>query len=81
MKEIKTKITEEGSIVLPDDVLQALNLQVGDDVVMRLEDGELRIFTRRSYALKRAQDLVGRYVSTERSLADELISERRQERY
>jgi bifunctional DNA-binding transcriptional regulator/antitoxin component of YhaV-PrlF toxin-antitoxin module len=79
VKEIRTKITEGGGIMVPAEYWQELSLQPGDEVVIRLEESELRIFTLRS-ALKRAQDLVGRYVSADRSLADELIAGRRQER-
>ena len=79
MKEIRTRIVEGGGIIVPAEYWQELSLRSGDEVVIRLEDGELRIFTLRS-ALKRAQKLVSRYVSADRSLADELISERRQEK-
>ena len=79
MKEIRTRITETDKIIIPPEFRQELNLQVGDEVVIRLEDGELRVFTMRQ-TLKRAQDLVGRYISSDRSLAEELLADRHQER-
>ena len=78
MNEVKTKLAEGGRIVIPAAYRQALGLHVGDEVILRLEDGEVRIFTRYQ-AIRRAQELVRRYIPEERSLADELIAERRLE--
>ena len=78
MTQVKTKIGEGGRIVIPAEYLQALGLQVGDEVILRLEGRELRIFTL-NQAIKRAQELVSRSIPQERSLADELIAERRRE--
>lgn len=78
MIHIKTKLTEGGRIVIPAEVRQALGLQVGDDVILQLEGEELRIFSIRQ-AIKRAQRLVNQYIPRDRSLADELVAERRKE--
>ena len=78
MIEFKTKLAEGGRIVIPAEYRQALGLHVGDELILRLEDGEVRIFTARQ-AIKRAQELVRRYIPQNRSLADELIAERRRE--
>lgn len=78
MLEIRTKLAEGGSIVIPAEYCQALGLQVGDEVVLRLEDGEVRIFTPRQ-AIKRVQELVRHYVPQGRSLSEELLAERRSE--
>lgn len=75
MIQVKTKLGEGGRIVIPAEYRQALGLQVGDEVILRLEGRELRIFTL-NQAIKRAQELVSRYIPRERSLADELIAER-----
>ncbi len=53
MMEFKTKLTEGGRIVIPAEYRQALGLHVGDELILRLEDGEVRIFTARQ-AIKRA---------------------------
>ncbi|MBV9231719.1 MAG: AbrB/MazE/SpoVT family DNA-binding domain-containing protein [Chloroflexi bacterium] len=78
MIEFKTRLAEGGRIVIPAEYRQALGLHVGDEVILRLEAGEVRIFTPQQ-ALKRAQELIRRYVPQERSLSEELIAERRQE--
>ncbi len=79
MLQVKTKLGEGGRIVIPAEYRQALGLQVGDEVILRLEGEELRIFTL-NQAIRRAQELVSRYIPQERSLADELIAERRSEK-
>jgi AbrB family looped-hinge helix DNA binding protein len=78
MDQVKTKLGEGGRIVIPAEYRQALGLQVGDEVILRLEGKELRIFTL-NQAIRRAQELVNRYIPQDRSLADELIAERRLE--
>ena len=78
MSGISTKIAEGGRLVIPAEHRRALGLEVGDEVVVRVEDGELRILTR-SEAVKRAQEKVRRYIKGRRSLVDELGAERRVE--
>lgn len=78
MIDIRTKLAEGGRIVIPAEYRQALGLQIGDELILHLEDGEVRIFTPQQ-AIKRAQDLVSPYLQEGRSLADELIAERRLE--
>ncbi len=78
MNEIKTKLLEGGSVVIPVEYCQALGLQVGDELIMRLEDGEIRIVTPR-HLLKHAQDLIRHYIPQGRLLSDELLAERRLE--
>ena len=78
MNEVRTKIAEGGRIVIPAEYRQALDLHVGDEVILRLENGTLRIFSP-SQAIKYAQELLRPYLPQERSLSDELIAERRLE--
>jgi len=78
MSEIRTKVAEGGRIVIPAEYRQALDLHVGDEVILRLEEGTLRIFTS-SQAIKYAQELLRPYLPRDRSLSDELIAERLKE--
>ena len=55
-----------------------MGMETGDEVLMRLEDGEVRI-TSRSRAIRRAQELVHRHFGEGRRLSDELIAQRRAE--
>jgi AbrB family looped-hinge helix DNA binding protein len=76
MAEIRTKLAEGGRIVIPAEYRQALGLHVGDEVILRLEDGTLRIYTP-GQAIRYAQELLRPYLPQGRSLSDELITERR----
>jgi len=78
MIDVRTKLTEGGRIVIPVEYRQALGLHVGDEVILRLEDGEVRIFTPQQ-AIKHAQELVRHYIPEDRSLSDELLIERRRQ--
>jgi AbrB family looped-hinge helix DNA binding protein len=75
MIEVKLKVAEGGKIVIPSEYRLALGITVGDEVILRLEDGEIRVFTPR-LAVKRAQQRLARGSTTHRpSLADELIAD------
>ncbi len=78
MTSIKTKLGEGGRVVIPAKYRKALNLKPGDDVILVLEDGEVRITTVKQ-AIRRAQQIVRRYVPEDRDLVSELIKERREE--
>src|ERR1044071_713451 len=78
MNGISTKIADGGRVVIPAEHRRALGLEVGDEVIIRLVEGELRILTR-AEAIRRAQSLVRRKIKKGRSLVDELTKERRTE--
>lgn len=75
LNEASTKITDGGRIVIPSLYRQKLGLDIGDEVILLLENGEIRILSRQA-ASDRARSLVARYAKG-RNLADELIKERR----
>ena len=54
MEDIHSTIAEGGRIVIPADYRRALGLKVGDEVILRMADGEVHILTRRQ-AIKKAQ--------------------------
>jgi AbrB family looped-hinge helix DNA binding protein len=76
--EMKTKISKSGRIVLPNKLRKALEIQAGDEIVLRLEDGTIRLIPVRQ-AVALAQKIVQQYVPPGTSLIDALIEERRQE--
>ncbi len=78
MSEVKPKIGEGGSVVIPARYRKSLGLKSGDDVILVLEEGEVRVMTPQQ-AVRRAQALVRRYVPKGRRLVDELLRERREE--
>ena len=78
MARAVARIAQGGRIVIPADYRKALGLRTGDEVMIRLEDGEIRIRSLDA-GIRRAQQLVRRVVPADRSLVDELIEERRSE--
>ena len=78
MTEIRVKLGESGRLVIPASCRKALGLKPGDEVILLLEEGEVRLLTPQR-AVQRAQALVRRYVPQGRSLVEELLRERRKE--
>ena len=78
MSDVTTKIAAGGRIVPPADFRRELGVDVGDEVILRLADGEIRILTR-SEAIRKAQALVRKHIPAGRSLVKELLQERRKE--
>lgn len=78
MKIKKTYLGKNGRVVIPAQFRKALGVSEGDVLMMTLDDGMIRILTPRK-AIQRVQESVRRYVPRGRSLADELIEERRAE--
>lgn len=78
MASARVRIGDGGRLVIPAEYRKALDLRVGDEVVLTLENNRLRIDTIDA-AIQRLQELVSQYVPPGVSLADELIAERRAE--
>lgn len=76
--DVRVRLGEGGRIVIPAEFRQVLGIEVGDQITLRLEEGELRILSL-DRAIRRAQALVRQYVEPGRSLSQELIDERRRE--
>ena len=75
--ETRIRINENGRVVIPASYRKALGIKPGDEVILRMEDDELRITTMKR-RIQRAQRLVRKYVKPGVSLVDELIAERRE---
>ncbi len=78
MRNFKTKLGKGGRIVIPTEYRRELGVEPGDEIILHLDDEGLRLYTP-AQAVARAQSLVRRYVPEDRSLSEELISERREE--
>jgi AbrB family looped-hinge helix DNA binding protein len=72
-----TRVNANGRVVIPASFRKRLGIRAGDEVVLRIEDDELRITTLKSN-IERAQRLVRKHIKSGTSLVDELIAERRE---
>ncbi len=75
MKTIMVSLGNNGRLVIPAPFRRALGIEPGDELVLTLDAGQLRITTR-EHAISRAQETVRRQVRGSASLVDELIEER-----
>ena len=75
--ETRARVNENGRVVIPASFRKALDIQAGDEVVLRIENDELRISTLKG-RLEKAQRRIRKYVKPARSLVEELIAERRE---
>jgi AbrB family looped-hinge helix DNA binding protein len=76
-QEPRMRVNENGRIVIPAQFRKALGIEIGDEVVLIIEDNELRITTQQR-RIQRARERAKRYLKPGTSLANELIAERRQ---
>jgi AbrB family looped-hinge helix DNA binding protein len=78
MEETKVIIGKGGRINIPAQHRRALGLSDGDEVIVGIEGGILRIESRED-AIRRMQRKVRERFGEGRSLSEELIAERREE--
>jgi len=75
--ETRMRINESGRVVIPASFRKALGIRAGDEVVLRIEDEELRITTLK-HRLEQARRRIRRYVKPGTRLVDEFLAERRE---
>ena len=72
-RSFDSTVNAQGRVVLPAELRRLAGIKPGDRVSMRLEDGQVVIRT-----LRQVGDLMhAKYGDPKRSMADELIAERR----
>jgi AbrB family looped-hinge helix DNA binding protein len=76
--EIRTQISKSGRLVVPAKYRKALNIQAGDEIILRLENDSIRLIPYHQ-AVALAQKRVREFVPEGVSLVDTLIQERRAE--
>jgi len=72
------RVAEGGRIVIPAKVRERLGLEVGSEVFLTVEDDHATLISREG-ALRRARELVRRYISPDVDLCAELMAERKLE--
>ena len=73
----RTRLGEKGRIVIPAPMREALGINAGGVLDLRVVDGELRISTIRN-RIRRVQERASRYVKPGTLVSDELSAERRE---
>ena len=75
-EEIRQRINENGRVVIPASFRKALGINIGDEVLLRIQGDELRITTQQR-RIARAQRRAKKYIKPGTSLVNELTVERR----
>lgn len=78
MSMVKTRVTQGGRIVIPAEMRKQLGIEIGEKVNVSVENNSIRILTQKE-AIRKAQELVRKFVPEGVSLVDELIADRRKE--
>jgi len=76
-EEARVRVSQNGRVVIPASFRRALGINVGDEVLLRMRDDELRITTQQR-RIQRAQRRARHYLKPGTSLVDELLAERRE---
>lgn len=65
MNEFKTKINDDGRIHLPVACRELLNISPGEEVILRVENHELKIISLK-YSLQKAKNLVRKHAKNKK---------------
>ena len=78
MATYAANMNDQGRVVIPAPIRKELDLEGPVKLLFHLKDGVLTVETV-EMAARHVQDMVGSYVTTDRSLVDELLADRRAE--
>jgi AbrB family looped-hinge helix DNA binding protein len=78
MKDVSVKLGEGGRVVIPAEFRKALGIDVGDELILHMENGTIVLLTRKQ-AIHYVQEQMAKYKVTGRQLSEEIIAERRKE--
>ncbi len=78
MQDYRTQLREGGRIIIPALLRKELNLEIGEEVILRLEKDGLHLVTLKAAVLK-AQTLVQKYNKSQQTLTEELFKMRQEE--
>ena len=76
-EEIRQRVNQNGRVIIPAAFRKALGIAVGYEIVLRIQDDELRITTQQR-RIQRARRRARQYVKPGISLVNELLAERRE---
>jgi AbrB family looped-hinge helix DNA binding protein len=78
MKDVSVKLGEGGRVVIPAEFRKALGIDVGDELILHMENGTIILLTRKQ-AIHYVQEQMAKYTVAGRQLSEEIIAERRKE--
>ncbi len=78
MNSFRANIGPSGRLLIPAAQRRELGLEVGDEVVLKVQDNELRILSLK-HRIARVQALVRKHNPNAESLSESLIRDRRAE--
>jgi AbrB family looped-hinge helix DNA binding protein len=78
MDNLPVKIGEGGRIVIPSEYRKALKLNIGDELILQLDQNRMILMTRKQ-AIEYVQERMNKYSTQGRMLSEELIEERKDE--
>ena len=76
--EFRVQVHSGGRFVLPSKLRKELQIKAGDEIVLSLEDGSVRLIPLHQ-AVRIAQQTVKKYVPKGTSLAADLVQARKEE--
>ena len=79
METLKAKVDQAGRVLIPSFIRRALNMGPGEEVFMRLEEGELRILSFKKH-LENSRQLLAFYNKENEDLVEALLKMKEEER-
>ncbi len=74
----KVKLGQGGRVLVPADMRKALGMKIGDELLIKVENQELKIFNLQ-HAVTEAQSLMAQYNPQKKCLSQAIIQDRRNE--
>ncbi len=78
IENVKSRLNANGRIVIPSEIRKRMGLNPGDDVLMTLDDGVLKIESQLA-RIQRIQEELKPFAKSGLRASDELVAERREE--
>jgi len=78
MNDISVNIGEGGRVVIPAEFRKALGIDVGDELILHMDNGTIVMLTRKQ-SIHYVQERMAKYTINSRQLSEEIIAERRKE--
>jgi AbrB family looped-hinge helix DNA binding protein len=78
MNRTPVKIGEGGRIVIPSEYRKELGIDIGDELLLHMENGKMILMTRKR-AIAYVQEQMEKYSTGGRVLSEELLADRRED--